>query len=291
MSQAPAYSRYSEGVFVRSILCTTDFSPESINAFAHALMMAMSLRCQFTLLHASGSAQHQTEWSRLPGVRDLLERWGYLEKGSPRSAVFEKLAVDVTKVHVVTPNALGALLDYLQVHPADLVVAGLDGPVGAASWREVFPPVNVVRSAHTMTLIIPAGGKAFVSPATGDFALKSVLVPVATRPDPHPALIYAFRTAVFSSEELIRISLLHVGDDSSVPMLNIPERPYLKWELLIRPGEVAEEILRAAEELDCELIVMTIDGDGGFSEALQGSVTQEVVRCAKRPVLVVPVGS
>jgi nucleotide-binding universal stress UspA family protein len=74
-------------------------------------------------------------------------------------------------------------------------------------------------------------------------------------------------------------------------VLNIPERPYLEWELRIRPGEVAEEIVRAAEELDCELIVMTTDGDSGFSGALQGSVTQQVVRCAKRPVLVVPVGS
>jgi len=38
------------------------------------------------------------DWARFPPVRKTLERWQVLAPGSPRSAVFEKLAVRVTKV-------------------------------------------------------------------------------------------------------------------------------------------------------------------------------------------------
>ena len=292
MSQGSADSRYAESVFVQSILCTTDFSSDSMNAFAHALMIAMNLRCEFTLLHASKLRESGLEWSSVPGVRDLLERWGYLEKGSPRSAVFERLAVDVKKVHTKTENALRALLDYIEAYPTDLVVMGTDGPSGAASWFRPSAPEKVIRNSRTMTLVVPATSKGFVSPATGGFTLKRVLVPVVSWPDPHRAITYAFRTAVFSSEDVVHVSLLHVrAGASAVPKITVPERPYLNWEMLTRTGSVAEEILNTAEALDCDLIVMATESEGGFRGALRGSVTQQIVRSSRCPVLAVPVSA
>jgi len=292
MSHGSSDSRYAAGVFVQSILCTADFSSNGLNAFAHALMIAMNLRCEFTLLYGGKRREPGHEWSNVPGVRDLLERWGYLEKGSPRSAVSERLAVDVKKIQATKENVLSALLDYLEKHPTDLVVMGADGPDGAASWFRPSAPEKVIRNSHTMTLVVPATCKGFVSPATGGFTLKRVLVPVASRPDPQPAITYAFRTAVFSSEDVVHISLLHVSSGASeVPRITAPERPYLNWEMLTRTGNVAEEILKTAEDLDCDLIVMATESEGGILGAFRGSVTQQIIRSSKCPVLAVPVSA
>ena len=290
MLSDPTVSRYEQGVFVNSILCSTDFSPDSMNAFAHALMMALSLRCQFTLLHNTKSGDHSAEWARLPGVRKLLERWGYLEKGSPREAVFEKVAVEVTKVHVRTENALRAITDFIATHPTDLVVVGTEGPSGVDSWLGAPAPEDVVRYSRTMTLFVPATGNSFVSPATGGFTLKRVLVPVAAEPDPHPAIRYAFRTAVFSLEDVVQISLLHVGDRNTAPRVAVPDRPYLAWESLFRHGNVAQQIVDTAREMDCELIVMTTRSAPGFGDVFRGTVTQEIIRSANCPVLAVQIG-
>jgi nucleotide-binding universal stress UspA family protein len=282
--------RQSDEPFVESVLCATDFSAAGMNAFAHALMIALSLRCSFTLFHAGEEKDENVEWSRIPGVRNVLENWGYLEKGSPRSAVFEKMAVAVNKVYVRSKDALGELTHYLKYEPADLVVIGTDGHSRATSWLR--PSASATRritwDARTMTMFVPASG-GFVSMEHGGFTLRRVLVPVNVQPDPQPAITYAFRAAVFSSEEIVAMDLLHVGEKRQSLRLDLPERDYLRWELLSRGGNVSEQILRTASELDCSLIAMTTDGAPGLFGAPRGSVTERVVRGAACPVLAVPV--
>ena len=280
-------SRYSQEPFVGSILCATDFSAAGLNAFAHALMMALTLRCDFTLFHAGREEDAEQEWSLIPGVREVLERWGYLEKGTSRRAVFEKVAVRVRKVYVQTGDALAELAEFLQQEPVDLVVIGTNGGGSAPSWLHHSPTHRLAQATRTMTLFVPDSG-GFVSMAHGGFTLRRILVPVAGHPDPHPAVTYAFRAAVFSSEETVEMDMLHVGEDGSVPRLTPPERDYLRWQLLMRTGSVPDQILRAADELDSDLIAMTTDAAGGLFGALRGSVTERVVREARCPVLAVP---
>lgn len=55
-----------------------------------------------------------------------------------------------------------------------------------------------------------------------------------------------------------------------------------------REGAVVEEILRAAEEISAELIVMGSHGHGAVYHLLVGSVTEGVLQAGKRPVLLVP---
>jgi len=55
--------------------------------------------------------------------------------------------------------------------------------------------------------------------------------------------------------------------------------------------DVHEEILVHAERLPADLIVMGTHGRSGFERLLLGSVTERVLRKARRPVLTVPAGS
>lgn len=54
-------------------------------------------------------------------------------------------------------------------------------------------------------------------------------------------------------------------------------------------GEAADEILRLAQELDCDLIVMGTHGRKGLPRLLLGSVAEKVLREATCPVLTIKV--
>jgi len=288
MSKDSSASRFAREAFVQSIACVTDFAPASMNAFAHALMMALNLRCDLTLLHVEGPQDAGFEWSRAPLVRGALERWGYLEPGSPRSAVFERTAVRVRKVEVSGESAREALRDLLSEYPVDLVVLGTGRESG--SWLRPSVSDRVLHDSRTMALFVPETGRGFVSLDHGGFTLRRVLIPVDSQPDPRAAITYAFRAAVFSSEELVRMHLLHVGSAEAAPQIDIPIRPYLAWEMLNRTADVSEQILQAAQTIEADLLVMPTTGSHGFLDARRSGIAQQVVRSAPCPVLTVPVG-
>ena len=55
----------------------------------------------------------------------------------------------------------------------------------------------------------------------------------------------------------------------------------------VAAGDPSYEILRLAEELEADVIVIATHGHGGWRHFLFGSVAEKVVRLAERPVLVV----
>jgi nucleotide-binding universal stress UspA family protein len=65
----------------------------------------------------------------------------------------------------------------------------------------------------------------------------------------------------------------------------LPEVPV---ERLLAGGDVAAEILRIAQDRNCDLIVMGTHGRGGVARIVLGSVAEAVVRAAPCPVVTVP---
>ncbi len=58
--------------------------------------------------------------------------------------------------------------------------------------------------------------------------------------------------------------------------------------ILVRPGYPVEEILKAAGEEDCDMIVLGTHGKGFLKQTLLGSVAHSVLERADRPVFIVP---
>jgi nucleotide-binding universal stress UspA family protein len=56
---------------------------------------------------------------------------------------------------------------------------------------------------------------------------------------------------------------------------------------ILREGEVAEEIVRAAVEREADLIVTATHGYSGWKKFILGSVTEKVIRIAPIPVLTI----
>jgi nucleotide-binding universal stress UspA family protein len=73
--------------------------------------------------------------------------------------------------------------------------------------------------------------------------------------------------------------------DNRVPQETPVSRPSIK----VINGRVAQSILRYADEIDADLIVIGSNGHGVMSELLIGSVANKVIHLSKRPVLLVPI--
>ena len=116
---------------IDSVLHPTDFSEASRVAFQHALKTALLAQSKLTLLHVSSGGT--SEWSDFPGVRETLERWGMLPKGSLRSAVGE-LGINASKVMAEESEPVDAVMRYLEKHPADLIVLATSQRDGHARW-------------------------------------------------------------------------------------------------------------------------------------------------------------
>ena len=62
-------------------------------------------------------------------------------------------------------------------------------------------------------------------------------------------------------------------------------------DILIRMGNAVEEILKAVDEEDCDVIVMGTHGKGYLEETFLGSVSSSVLRRTRKPVFLIPLPS
>ena len=283
-------SRHDEHTapLVRSVLHPTDFSAGSLVAFHHALKAALLAKSTLTLLHVANGEGFKS--SDFPGVRETLERWGLLPKGSQRSAVAE-LGIDVRKIVARAGDPAGSVLAHLERSPADLIVLATSQHRGRAGWlnRSVAEPV--ARGAGEMTLLIPGRSEGFVSAEDGSVSLKNILIPVAESPRPQPAIEAAARLVKRMGCERGTFTLLHVGGPDTMPAHRCPEARGWDWVEQLQIGEVIETILDTARETAADLIVMSTDGRNGFLDGLRGSHSERVLRQCAAPLLTVPVAS
>ena len=120
-----------------------------------------------------------------------------------------------------------------------------------------------------------------VSPVSGDFKLRRVLVPVDRSPVPYRAIEVARdlpRVLTGSNVETIFLHVVGLGPrfhDARIP-------------LILRPGNVVQTILDTAVEYDVDLICMPTAGHHGILDALRGDTTERVLRHAPCPLLAIP---
>ena len=90
---------------------------------------------------------------------------------------------------------------------------------------------------------------------------------------------------MYSSEELdqIKTSALEYLKKAGEPLENLGATLNRK----VATGNAADEILKAAEEIDASFIGMSTHGRSGISRWALGSVTERVLRAGTRPILVV----
>ena len=276
------------GIKVESIFHPSDFSEASEVAFAHALKIALMARAKLTVLHVDASPSAQ--WQDFPGVRDTLERWKLIPKGSPKRAVGQ-LGIDVDKVIASSKDPVKACLGFLEKHPGDLIVLAVRQHEGRIRWLDKSVGKPIARGAGQMTLFIPHGVEGFVSRQDGSITLRKILIPVTSKPRPQPSVEAAVRLIRNLRLPAGMVTLLHVGPAAEAPSVKLPGDTDWTWNSVAKAGEPADSILQTATELRADLIVMTTDGPDGFLDGLRGTTSERVLRKVRCPVANLPMGS
>lgn len=283
MASAEVPSRFSD--VAKYILHTTDFSPESELAFAHALRLAINNKARLTIMHVS-EGKH-AEWDSFPSVRSTLQNWGLLEPGASRAEV-SKLGVQIEKINVPqTSNVVGAVMGYLQKAPVEMLVLATQRRKGWASWFIPSTAEKVSRNLAVPTLFVPAGARGCVTLENSQVSMNQVLIPVNGPIGVGGAIERGLRVLKTFGNADSKLTLLHVGNESDFPDVGLPKGD---WSIvkMCRQGNPVNEIVQAAEELQANLMIMVTEGSDGFLDKILGTTTEQVLHNAPCPLFVIP---
>lgn len=290
----------------RTILFATDLSEPARDAFAVACALARECASRLIVLYVD---------EPLPMVEQTV---GYGEMGAPIVLPRDRPAETPTPerlrelfvpgspvtvdYEVRKGDAYAEILRTAGESNCDLLVLGthgrsglgrlLMGSVAEAVMRHANCPTLTVRSGAAVpnsrairTIVVPTDftrhSEAALRVARGlarDYGAKLVIVHVVEAglvPAPSNELLLHF--------ELGRDALDAVRDRAEGTDLKLPV------DTQLRSGDPASEILAAAEEAHCDLIVTGSHGRTGFGRLFMGSVAEAVMRRASCPVLTVKV--
>jgi nucleotide-binding universal stress UspA family protein len=270
----------------RRIFHPTDFSAADSAAFAHAVKLTCLVQGELTMMHVDPAIERK-DFEDFPRIRPLLARWEILPEGSSKEDV-RKLGVQIKRIRAVADDATGAILQQLTAHPTELLVLSTHQREGLTRFTHHAVAEPLARGTHARTLFVPAGVAGFVSAETGRTNLTRVLIPIAHKPSPQPAIDLAAALASTLGSEEVLFELVHLGEKTDPPRFTHPERPGWTWNMLVAKGDPVEWILAAGADFDVDLIVMTTEGHTSLFDLLRGSTTERVVRSARCPLLAIP---
>ena len=271
----------------KSILHPTDFSSTSESAFAHALAIAVNNQAKLTVMHVIPDSKQEVPWHDYPAVRQSLENWGHLEKGSSRHEIAGKLGINVAKI-VGYGDVVNSVVRYTEKHDVDLIVMATNENREQPFWAKDHVSMPVSQKTKLPTLFVPNEVPGCVSVQDGSTSLKRVLIPVDHTPDSQPVLERIAWAKSKIGGEKASVTLLHIGDSDKFPILTPPDFDGFSWKRVCHQGESVVEILKMAEEIDADLIAMVTEGQHGFWDALRGSTVQRVLKKAPCLVFTIP---
>jgi len=91
------------------------------------------------------------------------------------------------------------------------------------------------------------------------------------------------------SREVIEGIRTKLHDFSQKELKGLQGESDLVSSILVHEGDAVDEILKTAEKLDSDIIILGAHGKGILSHTFLGSVSEKVLRRSTRPVLVVPI--
>jgi nucleotide-binding universal stress UspA family protein len=297
---------------IERILCPTDFSDFSTRALGRAVKIGRWFGARVTALHvmprldtalptdgggtyvtvAADILRAQRE-SRKRELDESLEP--FLGEGVP----IESKVVDGEPWRAIRAEA--------EALPADLVVMGTHGRSGFEHLLLGSVAEKVLRSAPCPVLTV---GRTESDALAGSLFRRILCAADLTRGSEHTLDV----ALALADENLARVTLLHVVEgvlgEGRELYRPVPEVPQLRHSLVehateqlrragkaahsfcdvderVETGRAWRQILRVAEEISADLIVLGAHAHGALGRLFLGSTTNQVVRHAPCPVLTV----
>ncbi len=255
--------------------------------FAHGVALALHNYAELDLVHVHQPGT-QGHFSGMPGLRELLVRWGRLAPEAPAQALAAlRIRVVLDTVSGLDP-AQTAGREVQSLHP-DLLVVGTHRRKGLAAFFVGSVAAEIARAADVPTLFLGLGEPGFVDLQTGALHVRRVLVPVGQDLDDERAVELCAAWLPVLGAGPFQIHLLRVGPPVEAPPPSAP--PGLEAEILRASqnlGDLVAGVLAAAQELKPDLVLMPSHGHDSWLDSIAGSKTEQLVRWIPLPVLVVP---
>ena len=277
---------------MKKILVPTDFSKISITALEVATEIAKKSGAEITVLHvveeATPSSYNITgEWQTNEDWSDKLFTLKLLEKAKGQ---LEKLVLDprFSAVKVIGElrlgNAYHGMRTIITENKVDLVVMGTSGK---SKLEEMIIGSNTERVVrHSKCPVLSVHKK----PAKVDF--KNIVYATAMHKDEEVFTKIIKRTQQLYNSTIHLLRVNTPGDfqrDYVVReyMEKFAKKQGLKNYTINIFNDITEEegIIYFAETIDADLIAMATHGRTGFAHVMAGSIAEDVVGHAKRPVL------
>jgi nucleotide-binding universal stress UspA family protein len=288
---------------IKRIVVGTDMSEMAARAETRAAMLARGLDCEsLDLLHvidrlALESLRHLAE-PRVDTEQHLME------SSRRQLAEVERRLTDTYGIRVMTVTLNVGRAHSEIVHYAKLLKAGLVvvGAHGGRLMRDLFVGSTVDKVLRTLPcplLIVKREPEApyqrilvavdfsessrrglelarSVAPRAAVTVLHAVEVPLEKKLKFDVEKIEAYRDELSArrSDEMQKL-VSSSGDDS------------LSWSHMVESGSPADVILKKAQALETDLLIIGKHGKAGWEDMLLGSVTKQVLQYAPCDVLVV----
>ncbi len=115
-------------------------------------------------------------------------------------------------------------------------------------------------------------------------------------PDPRIDAVAEYALAINASVLLVHVALGNDSGGSDTPGEQALEKisAYLKnknvraEDLLLISDDIAAAVIKTAEEHQCTQIMLGLSSKGVLARLIEGSVSQEVVRATRIPVMLLP---
>lgn len=307
------------------ILCPIDFSPLSMRALIYATALTRWSEGELEVLHVASLLEADREQAQVTGVVGAAHA-GPAPVHAVREQVLRDIgramaaagANDVdARALVLEGSAHDVIVSRSRMLPADLLVMGTHGRGGFT--RLLLGSVTEKALRHVACPVVTVPPAAPDKPA--DIAVfRKILCPIDYSPSSLKALQYALDLARQAGGCVMALHALEYMDPEEVPepspydpcrqavlehhqrRQEIVERARKRLHAQLAPEPTTwcdieestvvvdrayKAILRQAQALDVDLIVMGAQGTGGLELMVYGSNTQHVLRAATCPVLTV----
>jgi nucleotide-binding universal stress UspA family protein len=299
-----------EDAMLKRIAVPLDGSALGEFALPYAIAVARSAEASLTLLHVHRpflpgrflEALPQFRFQDVAGYDDVADRAAFLAEQDRFGVLADQLRsayglqVSTQVLHGDVPNALA---EYARASGTDLMVMATHGYAGAwSTWLDSTSDAVVRNSSVPVLLVCPAPDEAPPHPGSIDF--RRILVPL----DGSGFSEAILDPAVELTRKLgLRVTLLRVAPEeaerlpSPVRQGGVEPGAYLESVserfpgtvpppvTRVRFGDAGEEILEELAEGRYDMIAMATHGRGGVRHILFGSTTDQVMRHATTPVL------
>lgn len=274
---------------MKKILVPTDFSEHAIYAVDFAAQLTKKMEAELILLHvvedSSVNSVRFTGEVELPDMQDRLFILKLIEKATAdlQGAVQRYSEIPI-KQEIRIGNPYHSIREIITEHNVDLVVMGTHGTNNFTEALVGSNAEKVVRHADCPVVTLRQHVE------NVDFDNIVFATGLNDEDDTCMLVVRNFQTFFNAKIHVVRVNTPNnfEADRISLPALKeyAEKCGFENYDTHVY-NDVSEEegIMHFAEMIDADMIAMATHGRTGFAHLLTGSIAEDVVNHAKRPVL------